>query len=335
MEGEKDLVRAGSDNFMVEGIKGYNIGLLRGGPSSEREISLLSGEQVLNALLNKELNVKDLILPQIRDLDSLKEWVIKKLRQEKIEVCFIALHGWFGEDGCLQQILEAEGYLYTGSGPEASRLAMDKIASRILFQKNNISVPKYLIVDKNYNFNELKKFGLPFVVKPSAQGSSVGVSKVEKEEQIETALNEAIAYDGKALVEEFITGYELTVGILEDEPLPVIRIKSSLGLYNFKAKYTQGLTEYIVPADIAPQISKRAQELALSAHRILGCNSFSRVDMLYSTSYEEVYVLEVNTIPGLTKTSLLPKAAKAIGIEFDDLILKMLESAFSRVRCLK
>jgi D-alanine-D-alanine ligase len=152
---------------------------------------------------------------------------------------------------------------------------------------------------------------------------------------LEEAIREAVCYDGRAIIEEFIDGYELTVGILDDKPLPVIRIKPSLEFYSYKAKYTQGLTEYLIPADVDNRIQTRAQELAIQAHKLLGCRCFSRVDMLYSLKDDEIYVLEVNTIPGLTKTSLLPKAAKAVGIDFDQLVKIMLNSALDKVKCLR
>lgn len=320
---------------MVSYFRSYKIALLRGGPSTEREISLLSGEAVLQALQGAGLRVKDLILPESKDLDFLRKWILEKLQQDELGVCFIALHGWFGEDGLLQEILEEEGYLYTGSDPQASRLAMDKVKSKAIFQRNQLPLPDYRVIDDKFKSENLAEIGFPLLVKPSSQGSSIGVSKVEEKKDLLPAIERAISYDGRAILEEYIEGLELTVGMLEDKPLPVIRIKPASGLYDFNAKYNSKLTEYIVPADVEEAVALRAQELALKAHQALNCNSFSRVDMIYSPFRKECYLLEVNTIPGLTRMSLLPKAAEADGISFQELILKMLKSAFRREKCLK
>jgi D-alanine-D-alanine ligase len=308
-------------------LKELTIAVLRGGPSSERDISLLSGEAVLNSLRRQNYKTVDIIVPDSQDLEFLENWLLSQLVTHGIDVCFIALHGWFGEDGKIQDILERAGYRYTGSGPEASRLAMDKIASRKIFELNGIPVPRYKIYDRVSDFLP-QDFQFPIIVKPSSQGSSVGLNKVDEPSDFIPLLSEALKYDGRAIVEEFISGPELTVGILEEKPLPVIRIQSHLGIYNYKAKYTPGFTDYILPADIPEQITKKAQRYALQAHDILGCSGFSRVDMLYSLKDHEIYVLEVNTIPGLTTSSLLPKAAKFIGIDFDKLVETMLKSAF-------
>jgi len=319
---------------MVEIFKNYRIVILRGGPSSEREISLLSGEAILKSLRKLHLDVCDLIIPELKDLNYLKNWVLAELAEKKADICFIALHGEFGEDGTLQRILEGEGYLYTGSDSRASEYAMDKIISKIIFEDKGIPIPKYKVLESDVDF-KLDDFDYPVIVKPSAQGSSIGIFKVDKEEDLKHAVKEALFYNGKVIVEEFLKATELTVGILENKSLPVIKINASSGMYDYQAKYTSGISEYVVPADIEESIIIKVRELALKAHKALGCHSFSRVDMFYSKDKNEVYVLEVNTIPGFTNMSLLPRAAKAAGIEFDELVLKMLKSALQREKCLK
>ena len=309
----------------------FSIAVLRGGPSTERDISLLSGKAVLESLRKQGYRVVDIILPDSKDIDYLENWLLSQLKSHQIEICFIALHGWFGEDGQVQEILEKAGYSYTGSGPEASRLAMDKIDSRSLMELNHVPVPRYKIYE-NITGDLPGDLQFPMIIKPSCQGSSVGLSKVESPSQFYSGLSQALSYDGRAIVEEFIFGKELTVGILNGKPLPVVRIESSLGIYNYQAKYTPGFTNYIIPADISEQVSARAQDYAVKAHNILGCTGFSRVDMIYSPQDNEVYVLEVNTIPGLTTSSLLPKAARAGGIDFDNLVEIMLKSAITRRR---
>ncbi|MDP8216405.1 MAG: D-alanine--D-alanine ligase [Candidatus Kaelpia imicola] len=319
---------------MVADLKKYRIGVLRGGPSSEREISLLSGESVLEILEKRGFEVRDIIVPERKDRKYLKSWILKVLKEEKIDLCFIALHGWFGEDGNIQKILDESNYLYTGSNKHACKISMDKIASKDVFEKNLIPTPRYFIVDAESKVNwSLLKF--PAILKPSSQGSSIGIYKIKDSIEAEYLIPEVLNYDGRVLVEDFIEGIELTVGIVEDKPLAVIKISSSSDIYNYEVKYTDGLSSYSIPADIDKRLTERVQGLALKAHRAIGCNMFSRVDILYSTVRDEVFVLEVNTIPGLTKISLLPKAAKVCGIEFDELVLKMLESAFKGERCLR
>ena len=319
---------------MVELFKNHRIVLLRGGPSSEREISLLSGEAILKSLRRLHLDVCDLIVPETKDRSYLKKWVLAELVEEKADICFIALHGEFGEDGILQGILEEGGYLYTGSDSQASEYAMNKITSKVIFKNKDIPTPKYKVLENDVDFN-LDGLNYPLIVKPSAQGSSIGIFKVDIEKDLRHAVKEALFYDGKVIVEEFLKAAELTVGILENKSLPVIRINSSSGMYDYQAKYTRGISEYVIPADVEENIVRRARDLALKAHKALGCHSFSRVDMLYSRDENEVYVLEVNTIPGFTNISLLPRAAKAAGIEFDELALKMLKSALQSEKCLK
>ncbi len=292
------------------------IGILMGGPSAEREVSFRSGKAVLEALLSKGHNAKPV------ELDTVTKEELKSL---DIDVAFIALHGSFGEDGQLQSMLEELNIPYTGSRVAASRLAMDKVASRGRFRRNGLSVPKYEALRNGANPN--LKFGMPVVVKPSAQGSSVGLSIIDCFDDLKGAVNKAFEFGEEVIIEEYIEGKEITVGIMEDKPLPVIQIVPKRRFYDYVAKYTSGMTEYLVPAPISKVEHEAAQQAGLTAHKCLGCRSFSRVDMILNKENVPV-VLEVNTIPGLTQLSLLPKAAWQAGIEFPELCEKMLESAF-------
>lgn len=296
--------------------QGRRIGVIMGGPSAERDISLRSGKAILEALLSKGY-----------DAIPMEVWLPTRgeLKSAGIDMAFIALHGTFGEDGQIQAILEDLKIPYTGSRVKASRLGMDKIGSRKFFKRAKLHVPGYNVISNGTR--PTVKFGTPLVVKPSAQGSSVGVSIIDKMEELENAINEAFKFGEKIILEEFIPGKELTVGILDDMPLPVIQIVPKRRYYDEVAKYTTGMTEYLCPAPISEKEAKLAQAAGIKAHKILGCRSYSRVDMILSKD-DKAVVLEVNTIPGMTQLSLLPKAAQAAGIDFPELCEKMLESAF-------
>ncbi|RLD95553.1 MAG: D-alanine--D-alanine ligase [Aquificota bacterium] len=303
------------------------IALLLGGPSSEREVSLKTGGAVASALRKKGLDVVELDVGE--DLSKL----VEDLKRVEPQVVFIALHGAFGEDGVIQGVLEYLGLSYTGSGVLASALAMDKLASKRLFSYHGIPVPRYTIFRREGwtlpGEVPLEELSYPLVVKPAAEGSTIGVSIVDKEEVLEAALRKAYKYGDTVLVEEYIEGREITVGILGDEPLPVIEIIPETGFYDYRAKYTPGLTRYEVPAKLPRDMALMVQDMALLAHRALGCKDVSRVDFRLSEDGTP-YVLEVNTIPGMTETSLLPKAAAAAGISFEELVLRILESALKK-----
>ncbi len=310
-------------------VKNKKIAVLLGGTSSEREISIKSGTAVYEALRSLGLDVVCI---------DASDDPIGEIRQKKTEVVFIALHGRFGEDGTLQAILEKEKIPYTGSGPSASRLAMDKLASRKIFEDAGLPVPKHFAVNKflydkdmpiinwdRHQFMDKKNSVCPnFVVKPNREGSSIGLSVARNMNDLAKAIDTAFLYDDDIILEEFIDGEDITVGILEDKPLPVVCIKPKQGIYDYIAKYTDGMSEYIVPACLSDDIIKEAQGLGIEAHKLLGCRNFSRVDMRLAKD-NKIIVLEVNTIPGMTTTSLLPKAAKAAGINFAQMCLKMIE----------
>lgn len=304
-----------------------SIGVLMGGPSSEREISLKSGKAVYQSLRSAGI---DAVAIDIKTEDAAENSAL--LKASRIDCAFLALHGWFGEDGQIQAILEELKMPYTGSGPQASRIAMDKAASRGAFLKANLTIPRCEVLEKmeyreiEFNFEQ---FGLPLVVKPASQGSSVGLSIIDRREQFSTALDLAFRYGEKVLIEEYISGRELTVGILDEQPLPLIEIMPKNRFFDFQAKYQSGMSEYIVPAQVSPEIAELVQAKALLAHKILGCCNFSRVDIILRRD-NTPFVLEVNTIPGFTETSLLPKAARASGIDFIGLCVKLIELAYEK-----
>jgi len=305
------------------------IGVLMGGPSTEREISLKSGKAVYEALKQSGLQV----IPIDIKTDSIEE-NIRLIESCKIDCAFLALHGRFGEDGQIQEILEIIKIPYTGSGVLASRLAMDKVASRKIFQANGLNVPKYKIVEKaSYTLdwevnNNLK---LPLVIKPATHGSSIGLSIIDKQEDLDKAVSLAFAFDERIIIEEYVEGREVTVGILKEQPLPVIEIIPKRRFFDYEAKYTPGMTDYEVPAKLEESIAREVKKAALSAHKLLGCSGCSRADMILSKD-NLPFVLEVNTIPGLTNISLLPRAAKTQGIEFNELCLKLIKLAYEKTK---
>lgn len=297
------------------------IAVFAGGISNEREISLKSGKAVHEALKRKKENA---------ELIDVGEGLKGRLKRLDADVVFIALHGKFGEDGCVQALLEEEGIPYTGSGVTASRLALDKLASREIFLENSLRVPAYKIAKKDSVMGAiLGGFKTPFVVKPQREGSSMGLSIVSDKVHAATAFDMAFGYGDTAVVEEYIHGRELTVGIMEEQALPVIEIITRHNVYDYDAKYVDDGTRYVVPATLEKDIAGKVQEAALRAHKSLGCRDFSRVDMRMDGD-GNIYVLEVNTIPGLTKRSLLPKAAQAAGVDFDELCMRLVNLAHGR-----
>jgi D-alanine-D-alanine ligase len=287
------------------------VGVLMGGPSSEREVSLRSGAAVANALRTVGYDVVEIDVTD-RSLDV----------PAGVEAVFVALHGEFGEDGGIQALLQAKGVPYTGSGPESSRRAFDKLLSKQVFINHDIPTPAFEVLVAG----QARTLPLPVVVKPVRQGSSIGVHIVLQEQDWPAALKDAVTFDGQVLVESFIEGRELTVGVVGDQVLPVLEIRAPQGFYNYKAKYTKGATEYLVPAPIPEERAKACRELAGRVFGALGCEGMGRVDFRM-TPAGKLFVLELNNIPGFTETSLLPKAARVAGIEFPELCDRILKMA--------
>jgi D-alanine-D-alanine ligase len=296
------------------------IAVLMGGPSAEREVSLATGRGISKALRSLGADVVDV---DVRDA--------KFELPSDVEFAFIALHGTFGEDGQVQQILEERGVAYTGEGVKGSRLAFDKIRSKEKFREHGVRTPEWETLGEH----QRPRMQLPIVVKAPRQGSTVGVYIVKKMEELEPAIADAAKYDNELLIEKFVSGRELTIGILGDQALPILEIIPKGGFYDFTNKYpflnpqAGGAAQHICPASIEPEKTKEVQELALSAFRALGLRVYSRVDVILSRTGEP-FVLEINTIPGMTEASLLPEAAAVAGITYVDLCRRVI--ALSRAR---
>lgn len=296
----------------VEELKTKKIGVLFGGLSAEREVSLKSGAAVHGALLSQGYNAVTIDVG--RDL-------AQALERERVDLAFICLHGRYGEDGAVQGLLELMGIPYTGSGVLASALAMNKIFAKQVFAASGLTVASYRVLRRGEKADLAGLgFGFPLVVKPSQEGSSVGVSIVKQAESLPAALAEAFRYDGEILLEQFIKGREIQVGILNDRAMGAIEIVPKNEFYDFEAKYTEGMAEHICPPVLPPELYRNLLAQGESAHRALGCSGYSRVDFLV-TGEGECYLLEVNTLPGMTALSLLPEIAqKEAGIGFGELV---------------
>lgn len=293
------------------------IGVLMGGISSEREVSLRSGKAIYNAL--KEMGYDAVTIDVGMD-------VVDVIKKEKIELAFIALHGGWGENGAIQGLLEIMDIPYTGSGILASALAMDKVSSRKIFEQHELKVPSYIVLDNKYSILKAHNSGhkLPLVIKPSSEGSSIGVSIVYKKEELKVAIETAFRYGDRVIIEDFIDGKEIHVGILGDRALGAIEIRPKQGFYSYEAKYTQGLTDYIYPPELNDKEYNESLEAGLKAHIAIGCEGATRVDL--RVDREGIpYILEVNTLPGMTAMSLLPKIAQGAGIDFNELVEKILD----------
>jgi D-alanine-D-alanine ligase len=310
--------------MMNQSLKKKKIGVLMGGLSREREISLKTGKAILRALSEKGYTACSIDVGQ-----DIAETLIKK----KIEIAFIALHGKFGEDGTIQGMLELMRIPYTGSGVLASALALHKIMAKKIFICEKIPTPAFeVFLRQETEKDPMKKISLPLplVVKPAREGSTIGVMIARTEEELALALKEAAKYDEEILAEAFVKGKEITVGILEDIPLPVIEIVPKSGFYDYRSKYTKGETQYIIPARVSREKYLSAQEISLKAFRALSCSGCARVDLMTDENGDP-FVIDVNTMPGMTETSLLPQAAGYAGIVFEDLVERILLGASLKI----
>ncbi len=336
------------------------IALLAGGLSSEREVSLSSGRGVLNGLRNLGHNVvvidpiygdsmadedlifKDKISKEFPTLEKIR--LLQKESSHKlidcinsdffndIELVFIGLHGKYGEDGKIQTLLELKGLKYTGSGIQASAVAMDKDLSKLVFEKNNILTPEWLTLysENNVKYDEsILQLGNPLVIKPNDEGSTVGLTIANNEEEFYLGIKTAFNYSDKVLLERYIKGRELTVSIIDSKAYPVIEIVPHEGFYDYEHKYSKGKSTYVCPAVIQQDVAEKAKEFALNAYNALNCKVYARVDFLL-TEEKDLYCLEVNTLPGMTELSLVPMAAKALKMDFDNLIKTIIDSSLKK-----
>jgi len=298
------------------------VALLSGGISSERDVSIKSGNEVYNAL-NKEKY-------EIIRYDPKTDLSKIVADHSKIDIALIIMHGKYGEDGTIQGLLELLGIPYQGSGVLASAVAIDKLISKKLYESENLDVPPYMVVDQHEYHSarqSIRQLGLPVVLKPLKGGSSIGMDIVFSESDLSVALENAFQYDSQVILESYIKGVEVTCGVLgnkELSPLPIIEIVpgKDYRFFDYEAKYKPGATQEICPARIDPELAKRVQECAIKAHKALNCRGCSRTDMIIDNS--TIYVLETNTIPGMTPTSLLPQAAQAAGYSFSELLDRLI-----------
>jgi len=292
------------------------VAVLMGGDSNERAVSLLSGEAVLHAL--KRLGIDaEAFDPSSRDINEIQSY----------NRAFIALHGRGGEDGSMQAFLKSKNIAYTGSDSLSSAIGMDKLKTKLLWRSLNISTPDFLQVTEKTSYEEIMSaIGVPFFIKPSNEGSSIGIDKIKNEKQYQDAFLKTSKIDANVIVEKFVDGEEFTVAIVNDKTLPVIKIKPSNEFYDYQAKYIKDDTQYICPSGIEKQKEVSISQEALQAFKIIGCSSWGRVDFMMDKQGRH-YFIEVNTSPGMTSHSLVPMAAKEVGINFDQLVLEILKTA--------
>ena len=306
------------------------VAVLKGGRSLERQVSLRSGARVEDALqrLDHEVVPIDVAVDLIR-----------RLREAQPDVAFIAMHGRDGEDGTVQELLEILGIPYTGSGVLACVRAMDKVLAKHLMIEAGIPTPEFFAFNETA-FRELgaaealpaieEQLDFPIVVKPSSQGSALGIKFAQSAADVPAALVAAFSYDSRVLLEGHVEGRDLAVSILDGEPLPVVEaVPRDEAFYDFEARYEIGRTDFVCPAELPPGVTEQAHDLALRTYRLLGCSAFARVDLMLDAA-DELTVLEANPIPGLTDTSLLPQAAEAAGISFDELVGRIVELALAK-----
>ncbi len=296
-----------------------NITVMLGGPGAEREVSLRSGAAVAQALRS--------LGHQVHELDpQTDQWRLPR----GTKVVFLALHGIYGEDGTIQRRLEELGVPYTGCGPEASRIGFDKVLTKQRCAAGGVPTARFVLIESP-EASWPMGWDPPVVLKPARQGSSVGLQFVERVSDWSKALAEAMRHDPRVLMEEKIPGRECTVGILSDQPLPVVEVRPRTGIYDYQTKYSVGTTEYLCPAPFDPATTARIQAAALGTFKAIGGRDYARVDVIVRPNGEPV-VLEVNTLPGMTETSLLPKAAAAAGLSYPQLCQRMVDLALKRPR---
>ena len=306
----------------MKAVEEMHVAVLAGGPGSEREVSMASANGVAGALEGKVRKVT-FVDVQNENFEL----------PDDIDVAFNVIHGTFGEDGALQAELDKRGVIYTGARQKSSEVAFDKILSKKAFVAAGVTTPVSEVVMINEGNCSAGSVGIPCVVKPPREGSSVGVHLVETEEDWDSAIEDAGKYSNDVMVEQLIRGKELTVGIVGGDVLPVVHIQPRSGFYDISNKYPwmtgEGGTDYFCPADLSPEVTEMVQEEALRAHQSLGIEIYSRVDILLREEDQQPFVLEVNTIPGMTQSSLLPKAANVAGMNFGNLCLKIIKLSFN------
>lgn len=329
--------------------KDFKIALIVGGASPERPVSKDTSKAIYEALMSLGYNVKVIdpaygkdqpseiekyFIEDDHSVVSSKNYIdaFSKNIMGEIDFAFLGLHGNWGEDGTVQSLLELNGIKYTGSGILASSLGMDKNLTKVMFQHYDVHTPKWFVYesgDKNTQVvkEKIKKFfGYPCIIKPNNGGSTIGLTVCRGETEVEKALLDAVQFSGKVLIEEFIPGRELTVGVIGQHVLQPLEIKPKHGLYDYECKYTDGMSQYIVPAEFPQEVLTHLQQQALLAYNSIGCENYARVDFRVNDKHES-FCLEVNTLPGMTSHSLVPKMAKAEGISFEELIEKIIQSA--------
>jgi D-alanine-D-alanine ligase len=299
------------------------VGVLFGGRSAERDVSIMSGTGVLNALLSKGVDAHAFD-PAERSL--------AELAAEKFDRVFIALHGRYGEDGTLQGALEQLDIPYTGSGVMASSIAMDKVYTKMIWLMHKVPTPRYAVLDAHADFAAVTaELGLPLIVKPPHEGSSQGITKVRQAGELQAAYDLAASLDDSVLAEEFITGREFTVAVLgkgeHARALPIVEIIAPEGNYDYNNKYFTDDTQYVCPAQLDAALTAEIQRHCVAAYRALGCEGWGRIDVLVRESDQRPYLLEINTSPGMTGHSLVPMAARAAGLSYEDLCVEIVQSA--------
>lgn len=315
--------------------------VLMGGTSSEREVSLSSGRNIAAALSRRghEVILLDTVLPMeqrqkalpvtenhVRNGDVNLVYLLTDREVQTADFIFSALHGGSGENGVVQGLLQTLGFRFNGSSAEGCAIAMDKVITKMIFEKNDIPTPQWMYFERknglDYSAIETaieRNFSFPLVIKPGHEGSTVGLTIVEKREQIQPAIDEALKYNSVFLVEEYIAGRELTVAILGEQALPIVEIRPRHGIYDYECKYVSGMSEYQVPAELDARLAEQIREQSVRAFHLLRCSGYGRMDLRLSND-RQPFFLEMNTLPGMTATSLVPKAAKAIGLSFEELL---------------